>query len=223
VIRNVIFDLDDTLFMTEEASYRVENEVAMLLGHPPMSRAVHQANWGEPIEKAIIERIPGIEVVRFLDLLPRVIQQFAEDERIDVLSQANMSALEELMHSGYNLSIVTSRTLGEAEHLLSPDHKLRPFIPPQSFFHKDNNMFVKPDPRAFDAVMGNGSRDHGLYVGDSVGDCIAAKAAGLHFVACMESGLRSPDDFNDLDSPPDGYIDTLAELPSWLESYNTRN
>jgi phosphoglycolate phosphatase len=221
VIRNVIFDLDDTLFMTEQASFHLENEVAMLLGHPPMSHAVHLSNWGTPVEQAIVERIPGIEVARFLELMPRVIQQFVADDRIDVLTRENLEALETLIEQGFQLAIVTSRSLAEAEHLLQPDHKLVSLVPPQSFFHKNNNLFVKPDPRVFDVVMGKAVRDAGLYVGDSATDCVAAKAAGLYFVACMESGLRELEDFAGLDTPPDGYIDRLADLPDWLNDFNS--
>jgi phosphoglycolate phosphatase len=221
MIRNVIFDLDDTLFMTEEASFHLENEVAILLGHPPMSHAVHLSNWGKPVEEAIVERIPDIEVARFLELMPQVIQEFVASDRIDVLTSDNLEALEILAERGFQLAIVTSRSLSEAQHLLQPDHKLVSLVPPQSFFHKDNNLFVKPDPRVFDIVMAESVRSEGLYVGDSATDCIAAKGAGLHFVACMESGLRTVEDFAGLDTPPDGYIDCLADLPDWLDDYNT--
>jgi phosphoglycolate phosphatase-like HAD superfamily hydrolase len=39
MIRAVIVDVDDTLCLTEEASFALENEVLSRMGRPPMPRA----------------------------------------------------------------------------------------------------------------------------------------------------------------------------------------
>src|SRR5690606_35757285 len=66
-IKLILLDFDDTLVMTEEACFRLENEIAHQLGLAPMSRQTHQQNWGKPIAQAIAERLPGVDVDAFID------------------------------------------------------------------------------------------------------------------------------------------------------------
>lgn len=80
--------------------------------------------------------------------------------------------------------------------MLEPDHLLASRI--ESFYYKDNTQFHKPDPRVFNELLAahNLSPQNSAYVGDSIGDAIAAKQAGLHFIASLESGLRQREDFS---------------------------
>lgn len=106
--------------------------------------------------------------------------------------------------------ILTSRTEVEIKHLLAPAHHLASRI--ANFYYKDNMAYHKPDPRAFEVI----ERDHGfapeqcVYVGDSPSDAAAAKGARLHFVASLESGLRSQNDFSAY--PVDRFIDKFTDL-----------
>lgn len=49
-----------------------------------------------------------------------------------------------------------------------------------------------------------------MYVGDAISDAIASKGAGLHFIASLESGLRTRKDFADYNV--DVFIDTFSEV-----------
>jgi phosphoglycolate phosphatase-like HAD superfamily hydrolase len=97
---------------------------------------------------------------------------------------------------GTRLFVLTSRTHGEVKHMLEPDHFLASRI--EAFYHKDNTKFHKPDPRVFDELLAahDLKPQDSVYVGDSVGDAIAAKQARLHFIASLESGLRQKEDFD---------------------------
>jgi phosphoglycolate phosphatase len=218
VIKAVILDFDDTLFMTEQASFEIENETAGLLGLAPMTRETHVHNWGKPIEHAIIERFPGIDLTKFMEAFPAVLRSHVRAGRIDALTDANTVALAQITASGYRLYAVTSRKLVEIDHLLSSEHEFSRYVEEGSIFHKDNSQHLKPDPRAFDGVIAlTGFKPaECVYVGDSLTDCRAAKGAGLQFVACLESGLRHREEFEALGSQPDGFVDTFAGITDWL-------
>jgi phosphoglycolate phosphatase len=72
--------------------------------------------------------------------------------------------------------------------------------------------YHKPDPRAFDSLLEENSLEaqECVYVGDSLGDAAAAKGAKLHFIASLESGLKSREDFSGY--PVDAFIGSFPEL-----------
>jgi phosphoglycolate phosphatase len=219
-IQAIILDFDDTLFMTEQASFEMENEAARRVGHATMSRETHLANWGMPIEEAIQKRLPGIDVPRFLDAHADIIAEYAATGRLDALSESNLAALTALVQSGYKLYAVTSRHEGEVKHFLDGQHILQRYMKADAIYYRNRVKYRKPDPRVFDEVLAASGLPAAacVYVGDSESDCRAAKGAGIWFVCCLESGLRRRQDFAQLPEPPDAFIDTFAELPHWLKS-----
>lgn len=214
MIKAVIFDFDDTLCLTEEGCFILENEIAMQMGHTPMSREMHLKTWGNPLGEAIKERIPGIDAEEFMRRLSVWQPIFAKEGRVDRLTSQNLAVLDKLRSYGKKLAIVTSRELHEVQHLLEDHHPLSARI--QSFYHKDNSDFLKPDPRVFDKVLGDfGLRpEEAVYVGDAVTDAIAAKKAGLHFIALLESGIRKKEDFDEL--PVDLFASNLSEVIGYV-------
>jgi phosphoglycolate phosphatase len=196
MIKVVIIDFDDTLCLTEEACFHLENAVAEEMGFQPMSREVHKANWGQPLDIAIPVRVPGIDVPHFMEKLSVRLEQYVHEGKVDSIQDKNLEALDELLASGRRLAILTSRTYGEAKHLLDTNHPLNQRM--EKIYHKDNSDFHKPDPRVFDKILADFevAPHEAVYVGDAVTDAIAAKEAGLHFIAVLESGLRTPDDFS---------------------------
>jgi phosphoglycolate phosphatase len=54
------------------------------------------------------------------------------------------------------------------------------------------------------------SPDQAVYIGDSLGDAKSAKGAGLHFIASLESGLRTEEDFSSI--PVDHFIKKFPEI-----------
>ncbi len=218
MIKAVIIDFDDTLCLTEEACFVLENEVLFLMGRTPQARQIHKNTWGQPLFEAIKLRSPGVDVAKFRQLMHDKIPVWVGEKRIDHLHSERLEVLDELLEAGKQLFILTSRTHAELKHLLAPDHDLAKRI--TAFYWRDMMQFHKPDPRAFDLLL----KDHHLerqecvYVGDSPSDAAAAKQAHLHFIASLEAGLRTKEDFKDY--VVDAFVEHLSELPKTAKSFD---
>jgi len=195
MIEAVIVDVDDTLCLTEAASFDLENDVLARMGRPPMSRAIHLATWGEPLLDAMPYRSPGLDLARFAALFPAEHQRYLAEGRLDVIPAENLEALDALAAPGRTIMLLTSRAEAEVRHLLEPGHALAGRV--TGAYHQGNTKFRKPDPRVFDELLAEtGFRpERCVYVGDSPGDAVAAAGAGLRFIACLESGVRRADEF----------------------------
>lgn len=210
MVKAVIIDFDDTLCLTEAACFEFENAILALMDRKPQTRRIHKETWGQPFFEAIKLRSPGINVLMFKQLVQEMMPAWVADSRMDHLPMERLAVLDKLVDAGYELYILTSRTHAEAAHLLAPDHHLAGRI--KAFYYRDIMQFHKPDPRAFDLLL----KDHGferhecVYIGDSPSDAAAAKQANLHFIASLESGLRTKTDFKDF--AVDAFIDHWQDL-----------
>lgn len=215
MIKTVIIDFDDTICLTEEACFNIENVVAVEMGFSPMTRELHKMNWGQPLEIAIQKRIPGIDVPEFMRRIAIFIEKHSSEGILDSIQEKNLQALDELIASGKKLAILTSRTYGEVKHLLEENHPLNQRM--EKIYHKDNSDFLKPDPRVFDKILSEFSikPEEAIYIGDAITDAIAAKEAGLHFIAVLESGLRTKEDF--LGKNVDFFVDSFADVIPYIE------
>lgn len=190
-----ILDFDDTLVPTEQTTFRIENEIAISLGFIPMTRLVHQGNWGKPIDEAITERVPGIDVPTFMARWVELLPHYASKGKVDVVPARNLQALDTLRRRDIKLAVLTSRTIAEMQHLMVSGHPLNERI--SKFYLRDDSPFTKPDPRVFDSALKDFgvTPDRVVYIGDNLIDGLAAMDAGIHFVASLESGLRTKEDF----------------------------
>lgn len=210
MIEAVVIDVDDTLCLTEAASFEIENEALRRMDRPPMKRDVHLATWGQFLFDAILTRSPGIDLEQFKVAYHPVIEEFIESGRLDAIPQENYQAMDGLLDRGKKLMLLTSRTHGEFKHMLEPDHLLASRI--TAFYYQGNMAYRKPDPRAFNELL----QDHSLspadcvYVGDSPSDAAASNQAGLRFIASLESGIRQRTDFSGYQV--DAYIHRFADL-----------
>ena len=212
MIKLVVIDFDDTLSLNEQAFFVFENYIAQKLGFRPMSRAAHQKNWGKPVREAIVERIPGINVNAFMDLHKKELPAFVKRGKADVVSKRNLIVLDSLIKRGKTLVILTSRTMHEVVHLTNKNNPLHMFI--KNIYHLNNTKYAKPDPRVFDEILSDFAVRpfEALYIGDSVIDGVSAKGAGMKFIALLESGLRSKEDFSSV------HVDFFAQtFPDILE------
>lgn len=211
MIKAVIVDFDDTLCLTEEACFYLENEALKKIGAKTQSQEIHRRTWGQPLFEAIKVRSPGVDVAKFREVLTKAHMDWVAAEKIDSVTKDNLGALDRLVASGKEVFILTSRTRDELMHIMAPDHDLSNRV--KAFYYRDIMLFHKPDPRAFDMLL----EDHDftpqecVYVGDSPSDAQAAKGAGLHFIACLEAGIRTRDDF--AKEQVDAFIDRFADLP----------
>jgi phosphoglycolate phosphatase len=198
MIEAVIYDVDDTLCSTEAAAFELENHVLVQMGRIPMEREIHIETWGRPLEEAIALRSPGVDMDTFVALYSETVPQRVASGLLDVIPEASYQSLDRLKAAGKLGVIVTSRAQFELQHMLDAAHPLATRI--ADFYHKGNTAYHKPDPRVFDELFAKYdqlSPERCVYVGDSVTDAQAANEAGLLFVASLESGLRSREDFAD--------------------------
>jgi phosphoglycolate phosphatase-like HAD superfamily hydrolase len=195
MIRAVIIDFDDTLCLTEEICFALENESLRRMGRPPMSRALHIATWGRPLFEVITERSPGIDPEEFRKAYTPTLHEFVDNGKLDAIPAQNYAALDRLIMDGKQVMLLTSREHAELKHILEPDHGLASRV--IAFYYRENTQFHKPDPRVFDELLAdhNLKPDECLYVGDSPSDATAAIEAGVHFAASLEAGIRTRDDF----------------------------
>ncbi|GAA3258234.1 HAD family hydrolase [Dactylosporangium siamense] len=210
MIRAVIVDVDDTLCLTQAASFALENEVLAQMGRPSMPLPLHLATWGEPLMDAILKRSPGLDLEHFSVLYHRTLERHIADGRLDVIPPENLQALDEFVLHGRGVFLLTSRTEDEVRHMLAPDHVLAERV--SGIYHAGNTRFRKPDPRAFDELLATTAIPPAdcVYVGDSPGDAVAAAGAGLHFIACLQSKVRTPADFDP--RHVDAFIDTFPGI-----------
>jgi len=216
MIKAIIIDFDDTLCLTEEVCFGIENEALRLVGREPQTREIHKSTWGQPLYEAIKLRSPGVNAVEFRRIMEDLIPSWVADGKLDAVNPDNFTALDGLMEKGYELYILTSRTEPEVAHLIAPDHQLASRI--KAFYYRDIMEYHKPDPRAFDILLKNHelARSECVYIGDSPSDAAAAKQAGMHFIASLESGVRTQDDFAEF--AVDRFIDRFIDLPDAIES-----
>jgi len=217
VIKLVIIDFDDTLSLTEEACFHLENHIATKMGFSPMKRETHLRNWGKPIKEAIKERFPKIDVDTFMENLEETLPQFVKRNEIDIINDLNLNVLDKLRTLNRKLAILTSRTISEVKHLMHVAHPLSRRI--DTFYHRDNTKHIKPDPRVFEKALNEFEVKpvDAVYIGDSLSDAISAKGAGLHFIALLESKIRTRADFNGLDV--DFFAETFSQIIGYIQTH----
>ena len=210
MIQAVIVDVDDTLCLTESACFDLENTALERMGRAPMERTVHLGTWGQLLFEAITVRSPGIDVEEFKVVYHPVIEEFITDGRLDYIPKENYEALDHLLALGKKIMLLTSRTHGEFQHMLAPNHLLSTRV--SAFYYKDNMTYHKPDPRAFDELLRDNSLQPNqcVYIGDSPSDAAASNQAGLGFIASLESGIRQRKDFADYKVA--AYINRFPEI-----------
>lgn len=188
----------------------MENQVLENMGRPHMSRDIHLSTWGRPLFEAITDRSPGIDVEEFKAFYHPQIKNHVESGKLDTIPAENYDALDQLIKMGKALMVLTSRTHTELRHLLEPDHLLAKRV--KAFYYRDKMQYHKPDPRAFgELLLDSGLKpEQCVYVGDSLSDAEAAKQAGLHFIASLESGIRQKEDF--ADQPVDRFIYKFPDI-----------
>lgn len=197
MIKVVIFDFDDTLCLTEEACFHLENLVVQQMGHLPMTRETHQKNWGVLLRMAIAGRMPCIDVDEFMKRHQKIFADYSHKRNMDSIPKKNLTILDKLKKAKKRLAILTTRSSFEVKHLMHNNHPLQKRI--EIFYNRNNLEYLKPDARTFNQAFYHFhvKPEECVYVGDGLTDAMAAKGAKMHFIAVLESGLRKKEDFRD--------------------------
>lgn len=214
MIKLVLFDLDDTLFLNERAFWETENGIAKDLGLSPVAPEAHRLNWGKPTKERLTDNFGAADASRFMNKLLEFFPELIGNGKIDVISDKNTETLKILKTNGKHLAVLTARSAIEVGHLLEENNQLGKLV--EHVYHAGNSEYVKPDIKVFDRIL----TDFGVkpsetvYVGDLVSDAECAKKAGLHFIAILENGLRTAEDFGS--QPVDFFANTLPEIVDYI-------
>jgi phosphoglycolate phosphatase len=213
----LIFDLDDTLIESFPEYVRLHQRIAGELDWriPSAAELVH---YGPTWEDTLARLWPAAPLDQFIARY----EALADDFRYAAIAGAS-DALEQLRARGHSLWIVTKRSRRRLDQRMD-QAGLSPALFTGIFAYEDQPA-PKPDPRCFEPVwraLGRPSPDRAVYVGDRADDQLAASAAGLHFV-----GVRTGPEHHArveassfLDAlPPEHVLDSVAELPRWLEAW----
>jgi pyrophosphatase PpaX len=210
----VLFDLDGTLVDTIPlivACYQ-HTLAAHLPGYDP-GRRVLIGNLGRSLDQILLEyaRAAGaaepdraaramIETYRAYQRvqLPRLIRPY----------EGMRETLEALRSRGLTLGVVTSKVEWAARQTFDP-YGLGEFLSVQVFHDDTERHKPDPEPLLFAAAKGGLDAARTVYVGDSVHDMAAGKAAGMGTVGA----LWGPSDREDLIAAG---ADELAERPGDL-------
>lgn len=209
-VRLVVLDVDDTIVLNEAVSFEIENAAVNLIGWPSTSRISHLSTWGMPLLEALTFRSPGVDLQKFGAAFREVFFRYYAAGLVDMVSDRNLAAIDALRRDGRQIMILTSRSAIEVEHLVAETAPLASRV--AATYHLDRTRHAKPDPRVFDELLAeSGLRpSECVYVGDTPGDAAAANGAGIPFIACLESELRSREQFNGCQVA--GYIATFPEI-----------
>jgi pyrophosphatase PpaX len=207
-IRYLLFDLDGTLIDTTDlilSCYR--SSVSRLVETPPTDEEILKG-FGTPLPKQLqrlypalagrLDELIGLWRAAQEDLHDQLIKPFPHTERV----------LGDLHRRGYPLGIVTSKERRTAERgmaLYGIDRLVSVLV------SMDDTTNHKPHPepllRAME-LMG-ASPERTIYVGDSVHDMKAGRAAGLRVAAALWGPFaREPL----LDFGPDFLLESLDQL-----------
>ncbi len=217
MLRALIFDLDDTLIESFPGYVSLHQGIARELGwrEPSVDELSH---YGPTWHETLRGFWPNTDLTPFLERFDQLAHSVVYQPFV-----GSIEALHELRARGHELFIVTKRSSARLARRLA-----QAGIDPEWFggiYPADHGPAAKPDPRCFEPVWERIAwRPDGspgaVYVGDRNEDRIAARAAGIPFVA-VRTGPETRRGFPGDEEPH--VIDSIAEFPRWLEVFVTAN
>jgi HAD superfamily hydrolase (TIGR01509 family) len=206
--RDLIFDLDDTLIESFPSYARLHAQIAQDLGWRVPSR-LELVEYGPTWHATLARMWPDHDLAAFV-------------ERYELLAHAHpyrpvpgaAHALRRLRADGHRLWVVTKRErLRLSQRLHEAELPLELF---HGIFCNEDVPAPKPSPRCFEPVAATlgCAPTRPVYVGDRDDDRLAARAAGIEFVAVCtgpEHALGFP-----YEHPASHVLPSVVGLPAWL-------
>ncbi len=191
--RAVLFDLDDTLFLTREVKWEHHRFVAKNSFGIDVTDEELAEHWGKPFEEMISLLYRGKGTAQ-----ERLAANRASNDRFPKKPiEGALDAVVELLNRGITVGIITSTVTERAvTELKEHGYPMDRLLLVQG---ADLTEFHKPNPRVFDraiTLLTALGKTEITYVGDALTDEKAALSAGLDFVA-VTTGLFQTDKFSD--------------------------
>lgn len=207
-MQNFIFDIDGTLIDTLD------------MYMPAMIQTLrnHGYQVAPEDEEETMHRlfgITGVDALRIFgvkedEIAPMVKEWFAlsyqREDRVKILPGIP-EALQMLADQGKNLAVATSKLQSEYDHFKQQFAFAKLF---DTVITSDDTKKHKPDPEPILAAVTKMGADPAtsVYVGDTINDLKAAKAAGVKFAGALY-GSANPDAIKDADFPLTSPADLL--------------
>ena len=178
---SVLFDLDGAMIDTAPDLVRALNAATAVEGLPPTSMSTVHAMVGRGAKAMIKHAYARAGAPCSEDTLARVLARFLTKYEADIAAESRpfpglLAALDELAARGARLSVCTNKTTHLAVKLLEALGLSDRF---ERIVGRDSAPAPKPDPSHVLAALGDGDRMRAVFVGDSVIDVAAARAAGV--------------------------------------------
>ena len=206
-MQNFIFDIDGTLIDTLDMYMPAMIQTLRKHGY-------HVAPEDEEETMHRLFGITGVDALRIFgvkeeDIAPMVKEWFAlsyqREDRTKILPGIP-ETLQALADQGKNLAVATSKLQSEYDHFKQQFAFAKLF---DTVITSDDTSKHKPDPEPNLAAISKMGADPetAVYVGDTINDLKAAKAAGIKFAGALY-GSANPDTIKDADFP----LTTPADL-----------
>jgi phosphoglycolate phosphatase len=192
--RAILFDYDDTLVQTKESKFAALRAIAERHYALRLSDEAIRAHWGVPYRELFENLFGAVE----LDVA-RVIERYeAVNDEFPIEPHPEMPSVLRQLATRVPIGIVTSA----GRSIVARQLARIGFDPAELavFQAADDTVLHKPDPRVFEPALAvlaarGISPGHVLYVGDSLRDWQAARAAGLEFSGVLR-GTTSAAEFD---------------------------
>lgn len=204
-----IFDLDGTLLDTVPDLELLTNDVLQQLGYPPRTREEILSFVGAGVRRliylALPEDVSDIVTEQAMDLWN---QHFFEYYEHTFPFAGIPEMLDQLAAKGCALGVMSNKLQEGVDFIMQHCFAGR-FA---AMIGESDVTPRKPDPTGILQVMEALGADPAttVYVGDSPGDIVAAKAAGVFAVAALW-GYHDADAYTG-PATPDAFVETPAEL-----------
>jgi len=214
----VLFDLDGTLVDTVDLILAAHDHTfATYLRGPWPARAPVIRNFGRPLLDALREYAGADGHPDPGGVAPQMVATYRAFQREHhhrfVRAYDGMrEALAALRRRGYALGVVTSKTEAGARRLIE-DFGLAGLLDVAVFLDDTARHKPEPDPLLEAARRGGFEPARAVYVGDSIHDVAAGRAAGMKTVAALWGPFERPD----LEAAgPDAFATSPADLLALL-------
>jgi phosphoglycolate phosphatase len=211
----LVFDLDGTLIdgytaIGQALSYAMEK---LNLSPPPDARV--RVMVGHGLER-LLEKAVGA------DLAPEGVRLFRERYPEVAVEGSHLlpgvaETLDRLSAAGYPMALASNKPSRFSRLILEAKGVARHF---HSIEGPDESTPAKPDPAMLRRILRDAGMpaSDGVVVGDMEVDAEFARAGGAR-VVLIPNGSRSREELES--SGADGLIESIRELPSWLERHTT--
>lgn len=212
MIKAIILDVDDTLLNFSKYAVKEILEIIKLLNLKPVEIEKINKLWGITIQK-IVEKIWGKKHTK---KFKREFIRLQKDKRFP----PNPHALQLVrkLKKQYKIGAVTSKPKELARiHLKKAGFDLKNFY----FINAaEDTKYNKPDPRVFSKPIKKLKLKPKeiIYIGDSIFDYIAAKKAGLNFIA-VTTGSYAKKDFEKKGLKKQFILPSLRGVEKCLNAY----